>query len=76
MKGQEIRQMTVEELKRKEGEMQKELFMYRIQRFTENTPDTSKTRKMKRDIARIRTILHEIETGKNAPLYQVRSKEE
>jgi large subunit ribosomal protein L29 len=76
MKASETRQMTVEELKRKDEELRRELFTSRIKRFTENTPDTSTTRKVRKDLARIRTVLREIELGKNAALFPVRKVEE
>jgi large subunit ribosomal protein L29 len=65
MKILEVRQLTNEELHRKLEDRQRDLFAARIDRYTENAPDTSKTKQIRRDIARIRTILHESELGIN-----------
>jgi large subunit ribosomal protein L29 len=69
MKILEVRQLTVEELQRKLEDRQRDLFAARIDRYTENAPDTSKSKQIKADIARIRTILREAELGINRTLH-------
>ena len=75
MKVEEVRQLTSEELTRKLDDLQRELFNARIKRFTDNTPDVMRARRLKRDIARIRTVLAEGEKGINVALHPSASKE-
>jgi len=75
MKIGEVRQLTSEELTRKLDDLQRELFNARVKRFTDNTPDVMKARRLKRDIARIRTVLAEVEMGINPQLASAASKE-
>jgi large subunit ribosomal protein L29 len=57
VKAAEIREKTSDELKTLDGELRKELFMVRIQNHTNQLDSTAKLRKLKRDIARIATVL-------------------
>ncbi len=57
----EFRKMAKDELVHKEGELRDELFKLRTGGATEKVKDTSKASKLKRDIARIKTILREQE---------------
>jgi len=52
----ELRQMSGEMLTTREGELRTELFKLRTGEATEKTKDTSKFKKIKRDIARIETL--------------------
>jgi large subunit ribosomal protein L29 len=60
----EFRKMAVDELKEREQELRTELFKLKTQSATEKVQDVSQFRKIKKDIARILTILHEQETKK------------
>lgn len=60
----DIRAKSVEELNTLVGEIRVELFKARIQNHTNQLDSTAKLRGMRRDIARIKTVLRqrEIET--------------
>ena len=55
----EYRKMAKDELVSKEAELRSELFKLRTGGATEKVKDTSRAGKVKKDIARIKTILHE-----------------
>jgi large subunit ribosomal protein L29 len=55
----QFRKMAVDQLKEREEELRSELFKLRTTGATEKVKDTSKFKKVKKDIARILTILHE-----------------
>ena len=57
----EYRKMANDELVSKEAELRDELFKLRTGGATEKVKDTSRTGKIKKDIARIKTILREQE---------------
>jgi large subunit ribosomal protein L29 len=59
MKAVELRQLTVEELQRRLDETYQELFNLRFQLATRQLADTSRIRQVKRDIARLHTLLRE-----------------
>jgi large subunit ribosomal protein L29 len=56
--------MAVDQLKEREQELRTELFKLRTGGATEKVKDTTKFRKVKKDIARALTILREKETQK------------
>jgi large subunit ribosomal protein L29 len=60
----ELREKSPEELKTLAGEIRTELFKARIQNHTNQLDSTAKLRGLRRDIARIKTVLRqrEIET--------------
>ena len=58
----EFRKMPADKLKEREQELRTELFQLRTGGATEKVKDTSKFKKVKKDIARIMTILGEQET--------------
>jgi large subunit ribosomal protein L29 len=53
----EIREKSVEELAGLEKELRTELFKARIQNHTNQLDSTAKLSKLRRDIARVRTVL-------------------
>ena len=55
----EIRNMSVDELLTQEKELKQELFNLKFQKTLGQLQDTAKIRTVKRDIARIKTILTE-----------------
>ena len=59
MKAVEIRQMTVEELNAKLKELKSELFNLRFQHAVNQLDNPHKIADVKKDIARVMTILHE-----------------
>jgi large subunit ribosomal protein L29 len=57
MKPEEIRKLSAEELQVKLSDTREELMKLRFQKVTSQLTDTSRLRQMRRDIARIETIL-------------------
>lgn len=61
MKAKEFRDLSVEELKDRERELYQELFNLRIQKATGQLGNTATLGKTKRDLARVKTVLRELE---------------
>ncbi len=61
MKAHELRGMTREEVVRKVDDLYQEWFNLRFQMATRQLSDTSRARQVRRDIARAKTILRELE---------------
>ena len=61
MKANEMRGRDAAELRREMEELQRQLFELKFQWQAEEKPDTSTPRRLKKDIARYRTILREME---------------
>ena len=61
MEAHEIRVMATEEIQRKLDEAQEELFNLQFQWSTRQLKDTNRLTQVKRDIARLKTILRERE---------------
>ncbi len=59
MKAAELREMTIEELKKKEQELRKELFNLRFQHATHQLENTARIKLVRRDIARVNTVIRE-----------------
>ena len=57
MKASELREKNAEELKQELGELLKAQFSLRMQVATQQLSNTSQIRKVRRDIARARTII-------------------
>jgi len=66
MKAAEIREMPTEELEHELSEKRRALFNLRFQRETEQLERPAELRKLKKDIARLLTILHERERTEGA----------
>ena len=62
MKANEIRNMTTSELEGKLVELKKDLFFLRMQHATNQLDNPIKISAVKKDIARIKTIIREKET--------------
>ena len=62
MKANEIRNMTTSELEGKLVELKKDLFFLRMQHATTQLDNPGKIAVVKKDIARIKTIIREKET--------------
>jgi large subunit ribosomal protein L29 len=61
MKTSELRDQSRDELERQLANLRRELFDLRFQWQAEESPDTSRKGKIKKDIARILTVLRERE---------------
>jgi len=59
MKSSEIRSMKIDEIAKKIEETREEFMLLRFQAVSGQLTDTSKINKMKKDIARLETILRE-----------------
>ena len=57
------REMTLDELKLEEGKLKQELFNLTFQNSVGQLKDTSSIKTVRRDIARIKTIIHEKTVG-------------
>ena len=59
MKAKEIKNLSVEELNKKLDELKKDLFMLRMQHATNQLDNPIKIAQVKKDIARVKTIIRE-----------------
>ena len=59
MKANEIRSMSVSELESKLADLKKDLFMLRMQHATNHLDTPPKITAVRRDIARVKTVLRE-----------------
>jgi len=59
MKAAEIRNMNASELETKLAELKKDLFMLRMQHATNHLDNPIKISAVRRDIARVKTVLRE-----------------
>jgi large subunit ribosomal protein L29 len=66
MKAEELRGREPEDLRRELKERQRELFDLKFQWQSEENPNTSRRRALRKDIARLRTVLREIELSNEA----------
>ena len=63
MKARELRQLSIPELKEKLAELRQELMNLRFQKTIHQLENPMRIRQVKRDIARILTVLKEKERG-------------
>ena len=61
MKGSEIRELSLEEKLRKVSDLKEELFNLRFQHEVGQLENPVKMKQVKKDIARVKTILKEVE---------------
>ena len=59
MKAAELRESTIEELGRKEQDLRRELFNLRFQQATGEIENPMRIRAIKKDIARVLTVVRE-----------------
>lgn len=59
MKAEEIRKLTVEEMQAKLSDTREELMKMRFQQVTGQLTDTNRLGQLRRDIARLETIIQE-----------------
>ena len=62
MKAKELREMTTAELESKLADLKKDLFFLRMQHATNQLDNPLKINVVKKDIARIKTVIREKET--------------
>ena len=63
MKAKELKNLSVAELTKKLDELKKDLFMLRMQHATNQLDNPMQPANVKKDIARIKTIIREKETN-------------
>jgi large subunit ribosomal protein L29 len=63
MKPQQVRELGKDELKGKEKELQEQLFRLRFQKSLGQLDNALKLREVRRDIARVKTVLREKSAG-------------
>ena len=63
MKAAEIRELGVDELRAREKDLDDQLFRLRIQKSMGQLEAPAKVRDMRRDLAKVKTILREKETA-------------
>ncbi|MBQ2144898.1 MAG: 50S ribosomal protein L29 [Oscillospiraceae bacterium] len=63
MKAKELREMTTAELESKLADLKKDLFFLRMQHATNQLDNPLKINVVKKDIARIKTVIREKETA-------------
>ena len=68
MRAGELRERDAGELNREMGQLQQQLFQLRFKWQAQENPDASQRRKLKRDIARYKTVLREMELRQSDPL--------
>lgn len=66
MNAEELRALTPGELATRVAELQQELFTARLQNYTNQLDDTTKLRRLRREIARVKTVLGETTSGEAA----------
>jgi len=63
LKPAETRELSNDELKKKERDLKEELFNLEVQLSTRQTTNVSRVKKLKRDLARVLTVMRESELG-------------
>jgi large subunit ribosomal protein L29 len=59
MRARELRELSVDELNQKEHDLKEELFNLRFQRATGQLENLTRVTHVKRDIAKVKTVLRE-----------------
>ena len=65
MRARELRELSIDELSQKERDLQEELFNLRFQRATGQLENIMRLTQVKRDIARVKTVIREKGRDKN-----------
>ncbi|MBW2095195.1 MAG: 50S ribosomal protein L29 [Deltaproteobacteria bacterium] len=61
MKASELKDLTLEELREKQRDLSQELFNLRLQKATGQLGNTAMIPKTKKDLARVNTVIRELE---------------
>lgn len=61
VKAKELRDLSLDELRQKEKEVSQELFNLKFQKATGQLGNTAMLSKVKKDLARMKTVLNEME---------------
>ena len=61
MKASELRELTEEEIAKQKKELSEELFNLKIQVATQQTTNVARIKKIRRDLARVHTVIREKE---------------
>lgn len=61
MKASELRELTDQEIQKQKKEISEELFNLKIQVATQQTTNVARIKKLRRDLARVHTVLREKE---------------
>lgn len=64
MKVAELRAMTMDELRRKEEEIKKEILTFRFQKALGRLDSPAKYKRLRRDLARVKTLIREKGLGR------------
>lgn len=64
MKANEIKELTTDQMVAKEKQYKEELFNLRFQQATGNLENTARIKQVRKNIARIKTVLREQELNK------------
>ena len=59
MKAQELRELSIEELQQKRGDLREDLFRLKMRKAVAQLENPVRLRHLRRDIARVETILRE-----------------
>jgi len=62
VKAKDIRELSADELREKEQELHRELFNLRFQKASGQLGNTAMLGKTKKDLARVKTVLKELDT--------------
>ena len=65
MKIDKVRELGQEELQNKLSDLQQEIFHARIQKETGQLDQLGKVRELRKDLARVKTVLRQLELGKS-----------
>lgn len=65
MRAEEVREMTIEDIKSRVAELEEERFRLRFRSATEPLENPLRLRTIRKDIARLKTVLSERERTKN-----------
>ncbi|GAB4244648.1 MAG: 50S ribosomal protein L29 [Acidobacteriota bacterium] len=63
MKAEKLREMSPDELRNEEQELTKQLFQLRLQKAIGQLDDVNKIRRVRKDLARVKTVLTEKARG-------------
>ena len=75
IKMNEIKNMTLNEIQQRLNDTEEELANLKFQLATHQLDDSSRVTHTHRDVARLKTVLREIELGTRKPLSQLESEE-